>query len=143
MLKETKHLSKIVIFISHLQILSQFNWIYLSDRGRRYTVGFYHSPTNGHFMVYCNNRIIVIDFHVLKPKKYSFFIEDQLMELRIDKNNDEYTYGLEVNDKVDTHRNRLMKKLQRKDLRISLFIFGFMLLSICSIIIFLIRQGII
>ena len=85
----------------------------------------------------------MIDFHVLRSKKYSFFIEDQLVELSIDKEKNEYTYGLEVNDKVDTRRNRLLKKHDRKNLKISILIFGSMLALITIAIIILISKGII
>ena len=58
--------------------MSQMSWTYIADDGARYDVGLFHGDSTGHLLVYCNARIVVIDFSVLASKNYSFFINDEL-----------------------------------------------------------------
>jgi len=100
--------------------MNQLNWTYLADNGTRHTVGMMHGPTSGHLLVHCNSKIILIDFSILDEKSYSFFIEEELCELFIEKNNGEFSYRFETNAKVNTPLNQARKKLDRKHLYQSL-----------------------
>ena len=52
----------------------------------------------------------MLDFRVLKSKEYSFFIDDELCELTIEKKGDHFFYSFEFNRKADTPLNRAIKK---------------------------------
>lgn len=93
-----------------------FNWTYIGDRNEKTSVGLYHSPKSGNVMLYCDKKILVIDFFVQESKTYSFFIGGELCEVTIEKEGNLYSYGMEINTKADTPRNRARKVLNRKDL---------------------------
>jgi tRNA A-37 threonylcarbamoyl transferase component Bud32 len=52
--------------------MSQFTWTYIRDNGALHRVGLFHGDETGHLMIYCNTRIVVIDFGVTTSKNYSF-----------------------------------------------------------------------
>lgn len=88
--------------------MSQFSWIILDDKGK-HKVGLYHGKT-GHLMVYLNTSIIIIDFHVLQSKTYSFFLGEELYELTVKRAGHQWAYGLKSNEKVNTPLNQARKK---------------------------------
>ncbi len=95
--------------------MAQLNWTYTSDRGARYNVGMYHGAESGHFLVHCNSKVILIDFHVKKSSTYSFFIENELMEIKISANEKEgYSYDFVINTEVETPKNEERKKFNNK-----------------------------
>ncbi len=83
-----------------------------------------HGAQSGHLLVYCNTKIILIDFKVLTDASYSFFIEDELCEISIERKENQFYYGFEINKKVDTPLNRMRKKREKKDLIQSLMLLG-------------------
>lgn len=114
--------------------MNQLNWTYLADDGKKHYVGIYHGAQSGHLLVYCNNKVVLVDFSVLKDATYSFFIEDQLCELDIELREGQFYYGFNLNMKADTPRNRLRKKKEKKYLFQSLgFIAGLALLVLGTV----------
>ncbi len=89
--------------------MAQMNWVFLDDFGGRHRVGLYHGDRTGHVMVHCNMRVVQIDFSVKDTKMYSFFIEDELCELILEKKDGVFGYEFRVNKKVDTPRNRVRR----------------------------------
>jgi len=110
--------------------MNQLNWTYLSDNGTRHAIGMMHGPKSGHLLVHCNSKIMLIDFSILEEKSYSFFIEEELCELFIAKEGDEFTYRFETNAKVNTPLNQARKKQDRKHLYQSLAFMGAVLLVV-------------
>lgn len=106
--------------------MAQMNWIFLDDRGGRHRVGLYHGDRSGHVMIHCNMRVVQIDFSVKETRTYSFFIEDELCELIIERLKDgNFGYEFRVNKTVDTPRNRIRKVQMRQDMKnLWLFIGG-------------------
>ena len=95
--------------------MAQLNWTYTSDRGQRYVVGMYHGQQSGHFMVYCNSKVILIDFNVKKASSYSFFIENELLEIKINETEKSgYSYDFVMNTEVETPLNQERKKVNNK-----------------------------
>jgi hypothetical protein len=94
--------------------MNQFNWTYLGENGKNHNIGMYHGAKSGHLLVYCNNKIILIDFSVLRSATYSFFIEEQLCELEIEQREDQFFYGFHLNKTADTPLNRIRKKMEKK-----------------------------
>ncbi|NNE30470.1 MAG: hypothetical protein HKN16_12600, partial [Saprospiraceae bacterium] len=104
--------------------MNRFNWTYIADNGTRHHVGLMHGPRSGHLLVYYNSKIIIIDFQILENKTYSFFIEDELCELSIERKKNQFYYGFTPNIKADTPLNRSRKKKKRKELYQSLAVLG-------------------
>lgn len=131
---KTEHLTS-----SNSRHLAQLNWTYVSDSGRHYTVGMFHGPNTGHLVVHCNQRVVLIDFHVLESKTYPLFLDDELCELKIEKKNGQFTYAFEINRKADTPRNRERKKTEKKHWRQTLMFFGAMAVAVAVFTGFFIR----
>ena len=106
--------------------MAQLNWTYVSDTGRKFNVGIYHGSKTGHLVVYCNLRVVMIDFNVLDTKTYPLFLDDELCELTIEKKGNQFRYGFDINRKADTPRNRQRKTVEKKHWRQTLFFFGAM-----------------
>lgn len=102
--------------------MAQVSWVFLDDFGGQHRVGLYHGDRSGHLVIHCNLRVIQIDFSVKESKTYSFFIEDELCEVQLVKEpNGVFSYGFEVNKKVDTPLNRL-RRVEEKQNRRSMLI---------------------
>lgn len=71
---------------------------------------------------------MVIDFKVVESKTYSFFIEEEFCEIKMDRKGDKMFYTFEINKKIDTPRNRIRKKTNNKHLKQTLLFFGGMVL---------------
>lgn len=113
--------------------MNQLNWTYLSDYGKRHQVGMMHGPVSGHLLVHCNSNIIIIDFSILEDKSYSFFIEDELCELKIEKNDNKFLYSFVTNGQVNTPLNIARKKRDKRDLVQSLAFLGSILLVVVGV----------
>lgn len=109
--------------------MSQMTWTYIADDGVRHNVGLFHGDNTGHLLVYCNSRIVVIDFGVVASKNYSFFINDELCDLVIEEKDGKFQYGFKVDEVTDTARNRGRRKMMRTEVRQTLLI-GFLFILI-------------
>jgi len=74
--------------------MAQLNWQYYSPTGIPYSIDMYHGDDSGHLMIFVNNEIILINFTQKEARKYNFYIENQLVELDMKKNNNTYEYVL-------------------------------------------------
>lgn len=86
--------------------MAQMNWVFLDNFGGQHRVGLYHGDRSGHVVIHCSMRVVQIDFSIKESKMYSFFIEDELCEVILDKQHGVFGYEFRVNKKVDTPRNR-------------------------------------
>lgn len=116
--------------------MAQFNWTYLADTGRQYNVGLFHGDKTGHLLVYLNAKVIIIDFQVLETKSYSFFIEEELCEIEVERQAERFAYGFKINQEVDTPLNRERKKTEKANYRKGYWLAGafFALMLIGSLI---------
>lgn len=73
---------------------------------------------------------MLIDFGVLRSKSYSFFIENELCEIVMERKGNRFFYDFEINREVDTPLNRARNQLEKKHWRQSLLFFGGMLLLV-------------
>lgn len=112
-------------------------WTYIDDYGRRYRVGLYHGDRSGHLMVYCNSRVLVIDFNVLTDKKYSFLINDDLLDLHVERQNNKFAYAFEVDKKANTPGNRRRRKLSKRHLVQSLLFAAALILALAVVAFFM------
>lgn len=111
--------------------MAQHNWAYTSSTGRQYVVGLYHGKESGHLIAYCNLRIMLVEFSILQDYSYSFFIEDDLLEIKIERKGEDFCYFFQVNKEADTPKNRARKiqqKREQKQMILSLIIVGILML---------------
>ena len=96
--------------------MNQLNWTYLDDMGNQHQVGVAHGEESGNLLIYVNAEIVKIDFKVFEPKSYTFFIEQELCAIHLDKNESGFLYSFKIDKKVDTPLNRMRKKTEKKHL---------------------------
>lgn len=120
--------------------MNRFNWTYLADFGKKHHVGLMHGAESGHLLIYCDAKIILIDFKVLDDKTYTFFIDDQLCEIAIERINGQFYYGFEINKKADTPRNRMRRKIEKRHLRQSLLFLAGAILIISAFTYFMVSR---
>ena len=108
--------------------MNRFNWTYVADKGVKHRVGLMHGAESGHLLVYCDAKIILIDFEILEDKTYSFFIDEQLCEISIEKIKGQFYYSFEINKTADTPRNNLRKKIERRHMMQGFLMIGAILI---------------
>jgi len=108
--------------------MPQFGWTYLGNKGRQYKVGLYHGNRSGNLLIHCNARIMIVDFQVKESKSYSFFIDEELCKIELERRGDRMFYHFVIDKVTDTPRNRLRKKQDRRHLLQTLAFFGAILL---------------
>ena len=121
--------------------MAQINWVFLDDFGGRHKVGLYHGDRTGHVMIHCNLKVMQVDFSVKESKMYSFFIEDELIEVILDKQDGIFGYEFRVNKKVDTPRNRDRKQQEGRNRKSMGFLIGGLVLVLGVLITGLICFG--
>ena len=104
--------------IKNAYCLNQFQWTYTGHYGQAYYVGIAHGAETGHLVIYCNKSIIAIDFNVQQSKKYSFFIDDELVDLSIEKVGKNFSYTCNINKDANTNRNQERRKNAREEYRL-------------------------
>ena len=72
----------------------QKQWSFQDGFGRYHNVGFYHGQDSGYFMLFINDKITIIDYHIIGDKSYSFMIGNRLLELSINLSDKGYLYDL-------------------------------------------------
>ncbi len=117
--------------------MNKFSWTYIDDRGGRHQIGLMHGPKSGNLLILSNSNILLIDFKVFNTSSYSFFIEEELCEIDIERKDDNFLYGFQVNKKVDTPLNRRRKQQSKKHLYQSLAFLGTVLLIVVGTTFFL------
>ncbi len=117
--------------------MAQCGWTVLGNQGRHYKIGLYHGQRSGHLMVHCNAKVMLIDFGVLDSKSYTFFLDEQLYEIRLVRSGNTFSYSCELNEEADTPYNRERKVVERRNWKkaawMAVAFFG--LLAICSFLI--------
>ncbi len=98
-------------------------------------MGLYHGTQSGHLLVYCNSKVVLIDFKVRESKTYSMFLDDELLELKLDRRKDKFFYSFQINKEADTPRNRQRIENERRDVRRAMILLaGFLLLVTLSVL---------
>lgn len=86
--------------------MAQLQWTVPGYGGRNYRVGMYHGEDSGHLMVHCNNKVMLIDFGVKDSKNYSFYLDQELFELQLKREQGRFSYDLKHNEDIDSPHNR-------------------------------------
>ncbi len=77
--------------------MGQQRWKYVDVFGKIFYIGLFHGDESGHLMIYINNRISVIDFHILEEKSYSFVMGPEIVKVKIEKDktkNPPFSYSI-------------------------------------------------
>lgn len=72
--------------------MAQMNWTYYSLTGSPYMIQMYHGDDSGHLILFVNGNMILIDFNRKEPKSFNFYIENQLIEFNIKREQEAYDY---------------------------------------------------
>ncbi len=86
----------------------------LTHNGKQYHVGLYHGEISGHVVIHSGGKVIMADFSVTESRTYSFFLEDDLCEVRLEKGPAGFSYACIINREVDTPLNREIKSRDRR-----------------------------
>ncbi len=81
-------------------------------------------------MIYVDKKIVVVDFSIRDSKTYTFFINDELCEVKLERKDLKMVYTFEINQDANTPRNQQRKKEEKKHLKQSFAFFGLVLLGI-------------
>lgn len=94
--------------------MNQFHWTYWDQIGRQHVVGILHGIKTGHLLIHLNSNILIIDFNVFQPKKYSFLINEEICELQIKEAASGFKYDFGVNEAQAAERKALARKKEQK-----------------------------
>jgi len=123
--------------------LNKAKWVYISGRGKRNIVGVLHSPKLGHFLIYCDKKIVLAERKVFKPTSFSFFIDDELCIISFKIINGRYKYEIEFDTKAETPLNQIRKQINKKNIQYSLMTFSglFAFVAIAIVVMFAIKDN--
>ena len=119
--------------------MGQFSWHYLGIQNQPKVITLFHGDTTGHVLITLNSKVLVIDFNVRDTKNYSFFIEEELCEVKIEKSKEHFHYSFVIDKNVQTPLNKKIKKREKKHLIQTFAFFGGMLLLLIAIAVGLTR----
>ncbi len=95
------------------------------NRGKVYRLGLFHGERTGHVLMHCNSRIVLIDFNITSSKMYSFFLDDELCEVHIERlTGTNYQYSCTLNREAATPLNEMRKASEKKHWRQALWLGG-------------------
>ena len=124
----------------HRFILNHYTWTYVAGEGRNVPVGLYHSSKKGHLVIYVGKNISTIDFNVLDSKEYTFFIDNELCRIKLERRGDKMYYFFEIDKSADTPMNRVRWAMERKFLRQMLVALAIFLVVVVGFAIYLNKQ---
>ncbi|MBK9255557.1 MAG: hypothetical protein IPM42_08730 [Saprospiraceae bacterium] len=113
--------------------MSQLHWSYEDTDKLLHNIQLYHGAESGHLLIYVNDKIVLIDFHIQSDKTYGFYIESVFFELFISGNPGNYSYkmvkGNSILDYTDLEKKETYRDLMHK--RITwIFVITIVILSI-------------
>ncbi|MBI5914665.1 MAG: hypothetical protein HY842_04760 [Bacteroidetes bacterium] len=114
--------------------MNHYTWVYVAGGGRNYPVGLFHGPKTGHLLIYIGSKITTIDFKVFDSKEYTFFIEDELCHIKLERRGGEMFYFFNIDKQADTPRNRARNALERKFFKQLLISIGVMALLVTAFV---------
>lgn len=82
-------------------------------------------------MIFVGKRPVQVDFKVFESKSYTFFLDEELCRINLEKNeNNKYTYSFDIVKDIDTPLNQERKQIRKRDRRNSILgILGFFVLA--------------
>lgn len=65
-------------------------------------------------MVYCNQKVVLIDFKVFGSCSYPLFLDDELFHINIERKNGKFFYGFLMDKTANTPRNQARRLIEKK-----------------------------
>lgn len=123
--------------------MNKAKWVYISGTGKRNIIGVLHSPRLGHFIIYCDKKIILAEKKVFKPTSFSFFIDDELCIVDLKIINRRFKYEIQFDTKTETPLNKIRKEIGKKNIYYSLLAFSglFTFVAIAMVVMFTIQDN--
>ncbi len=76
-------------------------------------------------MIYCDNKVMQVDFKVHDSRDYTFFIDEEICIIKVEKGkHGGYAYSFKIDNKTATDFNKKKKKTERKWTRQSILTLG-------------------
>jgi hypothetical protein len=116
--------------------MSQSLWTYYDPSYGPQTVGVYHGDDSGNLVVYCNNKVVMVDFKVKQSKSYSFYINKCLIKLNLKKQKQEKSFDHDFHRSMDADQIKINKKSSSFNVFISCTLFLLGIVSLINILIF-------
>jgi hypothetical protein len=116
--------------------MNHYTWTYVGDAGRSYRVGLMYSPRAGHLLIYIGSKIVQVDFKVFESKEYTFFIEEELVHIKLERRGDEMFFFFNIDKEADTPRNRIRHTIEHKHFIHLLIFLGVMGLLVTGVVFF-------
>ncbi len=101
--------------------MNSSKWNFVGGHGKVSTIVLKHGVKSGNLIIFCNSKILLIDYDVFEDKSHSFFIEEEFCQIFIEKKKKGFTYNFEVSEEVDTPLNQKRKEYYSKKLRDTIF----------------------
>ena len=115
--------------------MNHYTWTYVAGEGKNYPVGLLHGAKTGHLLIYVSGKIVVVDFKVFTSKTYTFFINEELCRIRLERRKDEMFYSFEIDRETETPLNVYRRKRDRKYLGQTLLFFGGLLAVVILLVV--------
>jgi|GEM_PF-3273016 len=76
--------------------MSESRWTYYDPAQGTQTLGLYHGQDSGNVVIYHNYHVLIVDFMVHQTKSYSFMVNENLVKLKVLKDNGKFDYKFEA-----------------------------------------------
>ncbi len=96
--------------------MSESRWTYYDPTQGTQTLGLYHGQDSGNVVIYHNHIVVMVDFMVHQSKSYSFMFNQNLVKLKLLKENGKYDYKFErtrIKEEVVSTSEKVMSFLRR------------------------------
>jgi len=93
--------------------MSQLHWLYRDTEKLLHNIQLYHGAESGHLLIYVNDKIVLIDFHIQTDKSYGFYIDSVFFELFISGKSGNYNYKLVSENRVLNYTDLEKKEINR------------------------------
>ncbi len=93
--------------------MNSANWTFVGN-GSTSSVILKHGVTSGNLIIYCNMKILLIDYDVFEKANYKFFIDEEFCQIKVWKKKGKFNYQFDVLDDVDTPLNQKRKERKNK-----------------------------
>lgn len=90
--------------------MNKREWIHIDAFQRQNKIGVMHNPKDGNFLVYYNDKVILVDFKVFESKKFKFFLDEEFCEISVIRKKKGFSYEFAFDTKTKTKKNILRKK---------------------------------
>lgn len=83
-----------------------------------------HGLESGNLALFCNGKLLLVEYDVFDDRSVSFFIDEELCRIEIQKVKGQFQYRFVIDEKVDTPLNRVREEARKTDRRKSLLLIG-------------------